>query len=104
MRKNTKKKKFTRKEYRKYLLSPKWMKFRAKILKKPYYGSPNECLLCCEKEKLHVHHLTYARLGVEKPWDVCILCAKCHKRTHHKKGYASGDSAIRVMRDLFGKK
>ena len=50
---------------------------------------------CCENcgldawhmiqgESLQVHHLTYKRLGREKPRDLRVLCGECHAREHGK--------------------
>lgn len=30
----------------------------------------------------HVHHLTYERLGCERPDDLLVLCLRCHERQH----------------------
>jgi 5-methylcytosine-specific restriction endonuclease McrA len=31
---------------------------------------------------LDVHHLSYAHLGDERPWELAALCERCHNRLH----------------------
>jgi len=70
-------------DYEKYFDLPHWQDFRKQKLGKN----------CCEKcgaspEKvtretaLHVHHLTYERLGEELIEDVIIICRPCHEKEH----------------------
>lgn len=47
----------------------------------------NQCVHCHSTTNLHLHHITYARLGVEKISDVCILCSTCHNNLHKITGY-----------------
>ena len=37
------------------------------------------------EHKLHVHHLTYARVGNEEPGDLRVLCLQCHQKAHDRK-------------------
>lgn len=37
------------------------------------------------EHKLHVHHLTYARVGNEEPGDLRVLCFQCHQKAHDRK-------------------
>lgn len=56
----------------------------------PYCGFVLECDWCafyfdgdgerndCEVQSLHVHHLTYERLGYERDEDLAGICESCH--------------------------
>lgn len=38
------------------------------------------CQVCNDPHQvLHTHHRTYARLGHERPSDLTVLCADCHR-------------------------
>ena len=73
----------------KYLFSIHWREFRERVLtsQRERLGR-NICERCPPdaNEKLatdlHVHHLTYERLGEERMEDVAILCRKCHDKIH----------------------
>lgn len=66
-----------------YLRSSKW-----KILKQATLSRDNYCCVTCLSSKnLHIHHITYIRLGREKKSDLVTLCAECHKNLHDKLGY-----------------
>src|SRR6266852_2617962 len=80
----------TMQEYDKYLQLPHWQSFRklmfAEQVKK--HGH-NFCQNCGATPKeltrqtaLHVHHLTYERLGNELLEDVMISCRSCHEKEH----------------------
>ncbi len=64
--------------YNNYLGSDHWKATRNKALERADY----ECWHCGGGDKLHVHHLTYERIGKELPTDLMVLCASCHARTH----------------------
>lgn len=65
--------------YAKYIKSSKWFKFRAEIFAQRGAG----CHDCGHADmNNHLHHLTYDRLGHEKPEDVMILCVDCHGIRH----------------------
>lgn len=40
------------------------------------------CRGCGTVDNLHVHHLTYERLGRELLTDLVTLCAGCHRKQH----------------------
>jgi len=62
--------------YRAYLKSDKWKAKRQAVFK--HYGK--RCYACRKQAKvLHVHHLTYERLGNEAMGDLIPLCVPCHK-------------------------
>ncbi len=66
-------------EYVAYLKSAKWKKMRDGLLKLADY----RCQACRKYKlpsKLHIHHLTYERLGHELFADVMVLCEICHEQ------------------------
>lgn len=68
--------------YETYLNSWIWAEFRKKIL--DARGLMCErCGASAPAAALHVHHLTYIRMGKELPEDVKLLCVPCHKLMHH---------------------
>ncbi len=72
------------KDYQAYLQSEKW-KATARDAKVSVGG---RCQGCDRKTwTLHVHHLTYERLGTEKATDLWVVCPSCHLKfhPHHKK-------------------
>lgn len=69
-----------RREYKEYLLSPRWKQFRIDALN--FFG--HKCSKCNSTEKLELHHKTYKNLFKETFEDVQVLC-KSHRRQHHKK-------------------
>lgn len=74
----------------KYLKSSPWQAFRKRVLEvqKVKLGGCNrceQCLMVVSADKLHdlhVHHLTYERLGDERFEDVLIICRECHDEIH----------------------
>lgn len=69
-----------------YLNSPEWKAKREQILKR----RGNKCRACKSTENLHLHHITYARLGFELPKDLVILCKICHEKVHLLGGGRKG--------------
>lgn len=65
-------------KYYKYLKSSKW---RLKRQQK-FDQVGRRCEECGSLNKLHIHHLTYDRLYVEKLDDLKVLCEKCHSEAH----------------------
>ena len=51
------------------------------------FFTQNRCELCFSEGILHLHHITYIRLGCENIKDVVLLCHKCHQRQHDHYGY-----------------
>jgi len=68
-----------KKEYEKYLKGKHWQDLRAKKLKESYFAC-DECDVA--NEELHIHHLTYERLGKELLSDLRVLCVSCHEKVH----------------------
>jgi len=65
-----------REEYAKVIASERWQTIvRPKMLE----WAKNKCERCGAGENLQVHHLTYRRLGSEKPDDLLVLCERCHE-------------------------
>jgi len=65
-------------EYKRYLVSAQWQVTRARAI----IRAGGRCERCAATQQLEAHHLTYERLGREKPEDLEILCRKCHRRYH----------------------
>lgn len=69
-------------DYKVYLQSGTWK--RKRLLKLEQVG--NSCENCGFRadKGLHVHHLTYERLGDELLEDLKVLCEDCHNDIHQK--------------------
>lgn len=63
--------------YGEYLRSPGWIETRGRFRVSQL---PQECI--CGAEDVHLHHLTYERLGRERLSDLLPLCRKCHQMVH----------------------
>ena len=69
--------------YSLYIASSEWKGLASRIR----FQRGNRCESCgTNRTKLDVHHLTYARLGHEKPGDLQVLCRNCHE-TKHSSGF-----------------
>lgn len=66
-----------------YLQSPEWKALKQLKLKQ----SNHKCQLCNSTTNLHLHHLTYDRLGNELITDLILLCSQCHQLQHDHYGY-----------------
>ncbi|HEV8448677.1 MAG TPA: HNH endonuclease signature motif containing protein [Gemmatimonadaceae bacterium] len=64
-------------DYEEYLASPLW-RVRAATMR----ALTPWCALCPATRQLEVHHRTYDRVGRERPSDLVVLCARCHRRHH----------------------
>jgi 5-methylcytosine-specific restriction endonuclease McrA len=64
--------------YQAYLSSAKWRRLRNEVLLR----DKHRCVKCHWNRDLHVHHLTYERMGDELLEDLVTLCARCHGREH----------------------
>jgi hypothetical protein len=71
-------------EYDKYLETTHWKEFRRQAFKEQLKKLGHNCCNRCQKSAvtLHVHHLTYERLGKELITDVEIICGDCHEKEH----------------------
>jgi 5-methylcytosine-specific restriction endonuclease McrA len=68
--------------YHGYLRSALWSQRRKQLFRK----RGKICERCGKaKEHLHIHHLSYVRLGCEDDEDLKILCESCHILMHPRK-------------------
>lgn len=77
-------------QYQAYIDSPEWQEKRRAVLER----DEHRCTRCGRrngdrdqriegrKAVLHVHHLTYVRLGNESLGDLLVLCEHCHMQEH----------------------
>jgi 5-methylcytosine-specific restriction endonuclease McrA len=63
--------------YGDYLKSPHWLRLRNAYRES---GLPQTCV--CGDEEVHLHHLTYDRIGAERLDDLTPLCRRCHALVH----------------------
>lgn len=73
--------------YQSYMNSDAWAARKSEY----FAGHAKRCSACGSKTHIHLHHMTYARLGAELDSDMVPLCEKCHDRVHalHADGFAS---------------
>ncbi len=64
--------------YNEYLQSSIWDEKREDVLLRDDYT----CQSCGDTQGLHVHHITYKRLGNERMEDLITLCDRCHEFEH----------------------
>jgi 5-methylcytosine-specific restriction endonuclease McrA len=65
-------------EYRRYIRSPRWRAKRAAVILR----ARGLCERCHTWPIVNVHHLSYDRLGDERPEDLLGVCVKCHEELH----------------------
>jgi DNA-binding Lrp family transcriptional regulator len=68
-------------EHAAYLRSPHWRAVRERYKSK----RPWVCGVCPRTNRLHLHHLTYERLGRERLSDLIPLCRTHHMRAHRRE-------------------
>ncbi len=74
-------------DYRGYLKTEEWKMKSSEAKQRASFT----CELCgCHEDelkdaKLEVHHVSYVRLGYEKPEDLVVLCSDCHRKIHEDK-------------------
>ena len=66
--------------YHRYLESEEWGNKRADVLAR----DDEKCEHCGGYFYLHVHHLTYERVGAESLDDLLTLCRSCHEAVHQR--------------------
>lgn len=72
--------KLPRREYHRYLSSPKWQEVRRRFWQSKL---PKCCYVCSIKNvPFDLHHKTYRRLGRERLTDLVLLCRPCHEQVH----------------------
>jgi hypothetical protein len=82
-------------KYTTHLKSEAWSRFRRSIISE----RGQKCEACGnEGTGLQLHHLTYERLGDERPSDVQLLCWMCHRKADEKR---EREARIRSERSLY---
>lgn len=75
----------TKTEYRQYIASAEWQERRKRFLVECSDGHCDRCRLprwvaiLAYDQDLHVHHLSYERVGQESDEDLQALCRRCHE-------------------------
>jgi hypothetical protein len=64
-------------DYGAYLWSEHWQRVRREAHERAGHRCES-----CGSPPFAVHHLTYLRLGCERPEDVRVVCRSCHLRYH----------------------
>jgi hypothetical protein len=67
--------------YRAYLYSDLW-KARKSAYQKRH---PKKCFVCGGKREVHLHHVSYRRIGREADVDLTWLCGRHHRNLHAGK-------------------
>lgn len=84
------------KTYEEYMITKHWEKLRSKYFKR----HSRICAKCGSRELVQLHHITYRRLGEEKPTDLIPLCKNCHHELHnkaHEEGVNPGRKATNMF-------
>jgi hypothetical protein len=68
--------------YRAVMGSAGWRRLRAATIRR----AGRRCERCGARGPLDAHHLTYARLGRERPGDLLAVCERCHGVLHGRAG------------------
>ena len=58
-----------------YYKSQQWLKIRELLIE----WADHKCKKCGSGKNLQVHHKHYRTFGDEMPWDLIVLCKKCHE-------------------------
>jgi hypothetical protein len=64
--------------YEEHLASDYWRDIRRRVMER----CAGMCEGCGKRPAIHVHHLTYARLGHEMLFDLAAVCVPCHESIH----------------------
>ena len=64
--------------YQAVMRSAGWRRRRSRALR----AAGRRCQECGAGGPLDVHHLSYAHLGDERPYELAVLCEACHGRLH----------------------
>lgn len=85
--------------YEAYMRSEEWALKRAQV----FSSRKARCQVCLGRDDLHVHHITYARLGDERMDDLVILCAEHHEAVHDlcdsTRGMGLKDATAKIIAD-----
>lgn len=80
--------------------SDAWRRRRQRAIKRAGY----KCQRCGRADRLECHHLTYDRLGHERPADLIVLCHECHAAEHRTAGPTFGQMMRAIRRRLHDRK
>jgi hypothetical protein len=84
-------------EYLAYLRSSGWKKRRKAIIA----SRGHRCERCKQfrfgKGELHLHHLSYARLGRERDGDLLLVCCYCHEAADQERAARSARAATHAL-------
>lgn len=85
--------------YGEYLQSDEWKATRTKIRRR----ARGWCERCHVRRRVDVHHLSYERLGHERPSDLIAVCGWCHQFLHGQistdpAGMAFSKAEIKIAR------
>lgn len=73
----------TKTEYASYLTTDHWRDIRTEMIEAwpfcEHCKMPRWLAEIAYDQDLHVHHLTYARIGCEEIEDLATLCRRCHE-------------------------
>lgn len=67
-----------KRKYQKYIASAKWKKRRLAVIE----ARGGRCEQCGGRERLQVHHKSYAHLFNERDSELQVLCRACHVAKH----------------------
>lgn len=87
-------------DYSSYMQSEAWWARKAEY----YKTHAKRCSACGSKKNIHLHHMTYERLGRERDSDMAPLCEKCHDEVHRLSAENSVASLTRVTLDFIAVK
>jgi len=73
--------------YERHMASPHWRARRDAYFKL----HPYVCHGCGTDEALHLHHVTYERMGTERDADLMPLCQSCHALVHEYHRIVGGN-------------
>lgn len=77
--------------YREYMLSPQWAVKRKAVVAR----AGHTCQRCGRRNcRIEVHHLTYVRLGQERPEDLIAVCMDCHRLLDKQHQTGSGRKVV----------
>ena len=79
-------------EYTAHLASPEWQLIRADKLARAGWLCERCGASGVRGAPLHVHHLTYERLGDEPPEDLLVVCPACHEDEDKKRAERTAEA------------
>jgi hypothetical protein len=71
-------------QYSEYINSPHWKSIRDSAMDEVNWRCQECSYLGDDVVAVHVHHLTYAHLGYERPYELVPLCKKHHDEIHRR--------------------